>query len=179
MRKNDANLQVTASNVLRLATLTIIVALLIIPVKIYSQGAKTDFSGTWTFNESKSNLGEGRGFRSASQITITQDGINLTAVRQRTNQDGDLTSTTEKYTMDGKECVNTTGRGPSKSIVTWSADGKTLNFATTRTFERDGETNEIKSTEVWTLADTKTLSVISTFVMQGNERKTTLIYDKK
>ena len=130
-------------------------------------------------SQGKSNLGEGGNFRRATQITVTQDGNNLTAARVRTNQDGETTTTTEKFTLDGKECTNDTGRGPSKAIVTWSADGKALNFAITRTFDRNGETTTMKSTEVWTLTDANTLSILSTASFQGNEMKTTLVYDKK
>jgi hypothetical protein len=179
MKKNVENLQVTGSFFMKLVALTLTVSLFILPVKLNAQGAKPNFAGSWAFNESKSNMGEGRGFRSATQMTITQDANTLTNARVRTNQDGESTTTTDKYTLDGKECVNTSGRGPSKTIVTWSADGKTLNFATTRTFERDGETTEIKSNEVWTLTDAKTLSIQSTTKMQDTERKATLVYDKK
>lgn len=179
MKKNVENLQVTGRFFMKLVALTLTVSLFILPVKLNAQGAKPNFSGSWAFNESKSNMGEGRGFRSATQMTITQDVNTLTNARVRTNQDGESTTTTEKYTLDGKECVNTSGRGPSKTIVTWSADGKTLNFATTRTFERDGETTEIKSTEVWTLTDAKTLSIQSATKMQDTERKASLVYDKK
>jgi len=179
MKNNVENLHVKSSNFLQLIALTVMFALFLLPAKLNAQGSKPNFSGTWTLNESKSNLGEGRGFRSASQMTVTQEGNNLSAARVRTNRDGEATTTTEKYTLDGKESVNTAGFGPSKTIVTWSADGKALNFAITRTFDRNGETIEMKSTEVWTLTDAKTLSLLSTSVFQDTERKTTSVYDKK
>lgn len=181
MKKNVENLQITSSFFMRLVALTIMVAFFLLPVKITAQGSKVNFAGKWAFNESKSNLGDGqgRGFRSASQIIATQEGNNLTVERTRTNQNGEATATTEKYTMDGKESVNTSGRGPSKTIVTWSADGKALNFAITRSFDRNGTTTEMKSTEVWNLTDANTLTILSTFTMQDTERKTTLVYDKK
>jgi hypothetical protein len=84
-----------------------------------------------------------------------------------------------KYTLDGKESANTTPRGNSKSVASWSADGKTLTLNTTRTVERNGETREMKSTELWSLTDAKTLSVKSTSTTPGGERKNSLVYDKK
>ena len=169
--------------IMQLLSSTVLFAFLSLPLTTNAQGTKANFAGTWAFNESKSNLGDGGGFRrGAGQMTVTQDGINLTVVRVRTNQNGEQTTTTDKYTTDGKECVNTstTGRGgPSKSILKWSADGKSLNFAITRTFERDGKTTEMKSSEVWTLTDAKTLSVASTFSSPNGEMKSTLVYDKK
>lgn len=179
MKKNVENFQATRGVFIRTMALAIMISLFILPVKLNGQGAKPDFAGTWAFNETKSNLGEGGNFRRATQITVTQDGNNLTAARVRTNQDGVATTTTEKFTLDGKECTNDTGRGPSKAIVTWSADGKALNFAITRTFDMNGETRTMKSTEVWTLTDAKTLSILSTATFQDNEMKSTLVYDKK
>jgi hypothetical protein len=179
MKKKITKPQTRPGRLMQLIALPVIFALFLLPVNLHAQAAKPNFSGTWAFNESKSNLGEGRGFRSASQMTVTQDGNNLSVARVRTNRDGEATTTTEKYTLDGKESVNTAGFGPSKTIVKWSADGKTLDFAITRTFDRNGETIEMKSTEVWTLTDAKTLSVLSTSVFQDNERKTTSVYDKK
>jgi Tol biopolymer transport system component len=86
---------------------------------------------------------------------------------------------TSKYTLDGKESVNTTGRGESKSIATWSADGKSLTIVTTRTFERDGQSMEMKSSEVWTLTSPTTMSIVRTMNTPDGERKTTMVYDKK
>jgi hypothetical protein len=179
MKKHVENFQTARRFFMRMTALIVTISLFILPVKMNAQGAKPDFSGTWAFNEGKSNLGEGGNFRRATQITVTQDGNNLTAARVRTNQNGETTTTTEKFTLDGKESTNDTGRGPSKAIVTWSADGKALNFAITRTFDMNGETRTMKSTEVWTLTDARTLSILSTFTMQDNEMKTTLVYDKK
>ncbi len=179
MKKNVENLQVDRNRSGRLMALALLVSLFLIPVRMNAQGSKPNFSGTWTFNESKSNLGEGRGFRSATQMTVKQEGNNLTVDRVRTNQNGEATTTTEKFTLDGKESVNESGRGPSKTIVTWSADGKALDFAISRTFDRNGESMTMKSSEVWTLTDPKTLSILSTSVFQDTERKTTMVYDKK
>ncbi len=164
---------------MKMVMLTVTLSLFIIPVKINAQSGKINFSGTWAFNETKSNLGEGRGFRNATQMTVLQDGNNLTVDRVRTNQDGEVTTTTEKYTLDGKESLNTSARGPSKAIVTWSADGNSLGFAITRTYTRDGESIEMKSSEVWACTDPKTLSVSSTVTIQDGERKATIVYDKK
>lgn len=179
MKNNVEKFQITRRSFMRFAAVTIMAALFILPVTMNAQGAKPNFSGTWAFNESKSNLGEGGNFGRASQMTVTQDANNLSVDRVRTNQNGEATTTTEKYTLDGKESVNTSGRGPSKTIVTWSPDGKSLNFAVTRSFERDGQTTEFKTSQVWTLTDAKTLSVLSVFVMQDQENKSTMVYDKK
>jgi hypothetical protein len=165
---------------IHLTTVVLIILLLSDSAAIFAQAGSVNFSGTWSFNEAKSSQVEG-GFRFApSLITITQDGINLTAENTRKNQNGEDVKSTSKYTLDGKECSNVAfGNSTRKSVLTWSADGKTLLFAHTMNFERDGATQEFKSTESWKLNDDKTLSVETVMNFQGEERKTANVYDKK
>jgi Tol biopolymer transport system component len=84
-----------------------------------------------------------------------------------------------KYTLDGKESINTSPRGDSKSDAKWSADGKSLTIETSRTMNMNGESMTMKSTEVWTLTDAKTLTIAATRQGPNGEVKTTMVYDKK
>jgi hypothetical protein len=144
---------------------------LIAPVMANAQG-KVDFTGSWTFNESKSNLGDDGGRRFGAGDFIAKQEPNLLSV-ERTFNDQAMTS---KYTLDGKECVNSFGRGDSKSTVTWSADGKSLTIVTKMTFNETERT----STQIWTLTDPKTLSIESTRPNRdGDIVKTTRVYNKK
>jgi hypothetical protein len=148
---------------------------------LFAQTGSVNFSGTWAFNESKSTQAQG-GFRmAASLMVITQDGNNLTYESTRQNQNGEDVKSTSKFTLDGKECENPVfGNNTRKSVVKWSADGKTLGFAHTMKFERDGETQEFKSTESWKINEAdKTLSIETVMNFQGEERKITNVYDKK
>ena len=159
------------SNLMRLLSLTVVLAL-IAPVIIHAQAGKADFAGTWAINTEKSTLPQGGGQRMGStNFTVTQETNLLT--QTRTSQDG--TTRVTKYTLDGKESVNTTGGGESKSTATWSADGKTLTIITKSNFNG----NERTSTAVWSLIDAKTLSIVSTRQGQDGEIKTTMVYDKK
>lgn len=170
---------------LQVLSITVIIALLGLPQALNGQGSKANFSGKWAFNASKSNMGDapqgqGRpGGFGGGDFTATQDASKLSVERTRTNQNGETTTTTSVYTLDGKVSINTTGRGESKSVATWSADGKSLTIVTTRTFERDGQTTEMKTTEVWTLAGPTSLSVTTTMTTPNGERKTAMVYDKK
>jgi len=155
---------------------SLIVALLLVaPLMTNAQAGKANFSGTWVFNAEKSTLPEGGGFgggqRMGGDMTITQDAGTLT--QARTGQDGTTRET--KYVLDGKENVNTTGRGETKYTATWSADGKSLTLVTKMSFNG----NERTSTAVWSLKDAKTLSIESTRQGQNGEVKTTMVYDKK
>lgn len=160
------------SNFMQLLSLTVVLAL-VAPVMIHAQAGKVNFSGTWALNTGGSTLPQGSGVQrmGGSNFTVTQEANLLT--RTRTGQDG--TTRVTKYTLDGKESVNTFGGGESKSTAKWSDDGKTLTIFTRLTF--DG--NERSSTEVWSLKDATTLSIVSTRQGQDGEVKTTMVYDKK
>ena len=192
MKKNVESLMINHRNFLKLISLTVIL-LFIVPVMAIAQGGKTNFAGTWAMNAEKSNLGTpggggpggpggggpggggGGGFRGGGNFVATQDAATLSVERTR-NRNGEETKTTTKYTLDGKETVNTTGMGESKSTAKWSADGKTLTIVTSRSFNG----NDMTSTEVWSLTDANTLSIASTRPgMDGAEQKTTMVYDKK
>jgi len=169
---------------LQLLSLTIMMAFLLMPFTANAQGSKANFAGTWAFNAEKSNMGQppqggGQRMGGGGNFVATQGANLLTVERTRTGQDGQTTTTTSKYTLDGKESVNTTARGESKSVATWSADGKSLTIVTKRSFERDGQTMEMTTTEVWSLTNPTSLSIVSTMNTPNGERKTTAVYDKK
>ena len=170
---------------LQILSFTVILAFLCLPLASNAQGSKANFSGSWAFNAEKSQMGEqaqGGGMRGGfggGNMVVKQEANLLTLEQTRTGQDGQSTTTTSKYTLDGKESVNSTGRGESKSIATWAADGKSLTVVTTRTFERDGQTTEMKTSEVWSLSSPTALSIVSTMNTPNGERKTTRVYDKK
>jgi hypothetical protein len=181
MNKNVKNLKTMLSA-------TIILAFLIMPFSVNGQTGKANFSGTWALNAEKSTFGQGaggpggqatqgqgqRGGFGGGNFIAKQEANLLTVERTRGDQ-----TVTSKYTLDGKESVNTTGRGESKSTATWSADGKTLTIVTTRTFERDGQSTTMKTTEAWTLTSPSVLTVNTTSSTPNGERKNTMVYDKK
>jgi hypothetical protein len=169
-------------NYFKISNLLIISMLLIlfmIPAGSFAQTA-ANFSGTWVYNESKSNLGEG-GFRMVSQkLVITQEANAFSIERAFTNQNGEERKTSEKYTLDGKESKNPVFNTEKKSKATWSADKQALTVNSIMVLEMNGEKNEIKTTEVYTLGDAgKTLAVNSTSTSSRGERKATLVYEKK
>ena len=160
------------SDFMQLLSLTIVLVL-VEPVMIHAQAGKADFAGTWVLNEGKSTLPQGGGGQrmGGTNFPVAQDANLLT--QTRIGQDG--TPRIAKYTLDGKESLNTTRGGESKSTAKWSADGKTLTIITKMTYEG----NERTSTSVWSLINEKTLSIASARQGQEGEVKTTLIYDKK
>lgn len=146
---------------------------------LFGQSA-ANFTGSWSFNESKSNMGEG-GFRMISQtLAITQDEKSFKLDRSYKGQDGEERKTTETYTLDGKESVNPVFNTSKKSTATWSADKKSLTVSSGMVFEMNGEQNTIKMVEVYKLTDgDKALSIDSQSTSSMGDRKATLVYDKK
>jgi len=66
-----------------------------------------------------------------------------------------------------------------KSLLTWSGENKILNFKNAITFNMDGQSFEINSTEEWSLSeDSKTLTIKSVVNSPMGEMSTTLVYDK-
>jgi hypothetical protein len=186
MKKNVKRLQITLSAM-------IITAFLLVPFTVNGQ-SKANFAGTWALNAEKSNMGQGQapqgqapqgqgqgqgqrmGGGMGGNFVAKQEANLLTVERTRQGQDGQSVTTSTKYTLDGKETVNSTQRGESKSTATWSADGKSLKIATTSSF---GDMT-MTTTEEWTLTSPTLLSIKSTRRGQdGTDRVTTMVYDKK
>ena len=141
-------------------------------------GEKIDFTGEWTLNEDKSDLGEGRAF-AAFKIVVKQEGNTITIERTRTGRDGEERTNSETLTLDGKENINENERGSSASVLTWSDDGSALTIMSKREFNRQGETFEMNSTEVWTLAkEGKILKIQSDISSPRGERSVSLVYEK-
>ena len=181
MKKNATHRGLVSPYLMQLMCLTIILAFFM-PVITNAQAGNTDFSGTWALNAEKSALGDGQGSQRmfGGNFVAKQEANLLTVERTRTNQNGETSTTTAKYTLDGKESINTSQRGESKSVATWSSDKKVLTIATTTAFEMDGNKMTMKSSQVWTLTNPKTITINSTRQgRDGEEVKATAVYDKK
>lgn len=139
---------------------------------------KTNFSGEWTLNNEKSTFGSE--FRNAaSKMKITQDAAKIVVERTGARRNGETYTYSETITLDGNECENTINQGRiRKSTAAWSADGKSLTITSTSSFEMNGETMQIKSVEVFSLAD-NILTVDATSTSQRGDMKNKLIYEKK
>ncbi|MCX6260326.1 MAG: hypothetical protein NTY95_05740 [Bacteroidia bacterium] len=143
--------------------------------------AQTNFAGTWAFNDSKSNFGDSQFRFAATSMVVTQDANTLAVESTMPGRDGEEMKTSAKYTLDGKVSENPMFNTTRKSTVTWSADKSSLIISSTMTFDMNGETREMKSTETWKLSDGgKLLSIESVRPgRDGGEMKTTAAYDKK
>ena len=141
---------------------------------------KADFKGDWTFNEGKSKLGESRFRPAAAKLKVTGEGESISIERTSNTPNGETVTTSEKLTFDGKAAESTVFGGMKKSsVAAWSADGEALTVNSTISGERNGQTFEIKTTEVWKLSDGgKTLTIDYTSVSQRGTNNMTFVYDK-
>jgi hypothetical protein len=142
--------------------------------------AQVNFTGTWAFNESKSNFGNSQFRFAATAMTVVQNGNDMTVESTMPSRDGGDMKTNDKYTLDGKVCENPMFNSIRKSTLTWSEDKSSLTIASVMNFERDGQSQEFKITAIWKLAeDGKVLLIESTFPSPDGDIKTTVAYDKK
>ena len=190
MKRDVKNSGIIHINLLRIISLTVLLAL-VMPVMINAQAVKANFVGTWALNTSKSDMGQppaqgqgqGQGQRMrggmGTNFVARQEANLLTIESTRTNQNGETSTVTSKYTLDGKESINTTPRGESKSTANWSADGKTLTIVTKRTFDMNGESRTITSTQVMVLSADNTLTITATTTTPDGDRTSKMVYDKK
>ncbi|HEX6845848.1 MAG TPA: hypothetical protein VF144_02665 [Chitinophagaceae bacterium] len=140
---------------------------------------RVNFSGDWKLDESKSELGEFGG-RVARSLKTEQKENEITITRTTPGfNGGDPVTTTVTLTYDGK-VTESEGFGGSKrkSTAKWSEDGQTLTVNNTIVFERDGQTNEFKSTETWTMTKDGSLSVVTHSNSPRGESTTKAIYKK-
>ena len=116
----------------------------------------------------------------SQNISIAQKANSFKLERSFTGQDGNERKISETYTLDGKESVNPVFNASKKSIAEWSSDKESLVVSSILVFEMNGESTQIKTVEVYKLAQAgKSLSIDSRSTSSMGERKTLLVYDKK
>lgn len=140
---------------------------------------RANFSGDWKLNESKSELGDFGGFAARTlKVEQKENAITITKTSPGFNG-GDQITTTVTMTYDGK-VAESEGFGGSKrkSTAKWSTDGKTLTVSSTMAIERDGQTNEIKESETWSMTADGALSIVTNSTTPMGEITTKAIYNK-
>ena len=157
---------------------------LIVPAFLFSFAIKPDranFSGSWSLNEGKSDLGQRAQFATRTiKAEQKDDAITITKTSPGFNGGDDIV-TTETLSFDGKESESTVfGNSKKKSTLKWADDGQTFTINYTIAFERNGQTTEIKGTETWSLGDgSKTLNVVTISSSPRGESTTKALYDKQ
>lgn len=142
---------------------------------------QANFAGTWAFNESKSNFGESQ-FRFAATTMVVALNGNVISVESTTpGRDGQEMKTTAKYNVDGTPTENPMFNSTRKSTVTWSADKNEMTIASTMTFDMNGESRTMNTSETWKLSEGGKVLLVESARRNrdGGEMKTVAAYDKK
>jgi hypothetical protein len=167
-------------NIHSLKRLSILLVAPVFLLSFISMPAHTNFTGQWKLNEGKSELGEFAGFAAKSvKVEQKEDAITITQVNEFNGQE---MTRTETLTFDGKETESSGGFGNSKrkSTAKWSDDGKILTVTFVLKLEFNGQTNEIKGTEKFSLSDDeKSLTLQSNSEGPQGDISSKAVYDKQ
>jgi hypothetical protein len=122
---------------------------------------QTDFSGTWTLNESKSETGEYGTRGLPIKILITQNDQQVTITKTNHSMNGGEYTYTEALAPDGKEVESTvSNNGKRKAKLNWEEGGKQFDIHFTISMSMQGQSMEFQGLEKWSLSeDGKTLFV--------------------
>ena len=136
--------------------------------------AQIDLSGSWKLNTSKSKLGE-QFSMAPKEIILVQKGNDL-GVERHSEWQGQEYTINDKFTLDGKECVNAGMMDTQKkSIAVWTADKKSLKI-TSKIPMQDG--GEISVTEVYKM-DGGNMVIEMNSTSSWGDMAETQVYDKK
>jgi hypothetical protein len=141
---------------------------------------KANFSGEWNLNKDKSDLGQFADY--ATRIIKADQTADMISIsRTSTSFTGDEVTTMESLTFDGKETESTIfGNSKKKDSAKWSDDGQTFTMTYTMILDFNGQTNEIKGVETWTLGDGgKTLISQNNSSSSFGDLATKAVYEKK
>jgi len=158
-----------------------IFSFLMISFVTYAVPKKAKFSGEWTLNKEKSNIGEYGEMMAATKLIINQKGKKLEIEKHGTSMEGESYTYTEKYTLDGMECENTIFETTKKkSTANWSEDKKSLTITSTIWFEFEGTELEVKTVEILEFTeDGNSLSINQKASTEYGDLENILVYDKE
>jgi len=149
--------------------------LLVFSLISFSSTAKvTDFSGTWNLNKDKSTLNEQFSL-APSQLVLSQD-KEIIAVERHSNFQGQEYTITDKFTLDGKECINNGWmETKKKSTTSWSADEKSLTIHSKIPMQDSGEMTIAETFQM----DENTLKIVVSVSSSLGDVKETYLFEKQ
>ncbi len=152
--------------------ITVLLAAVVISASSFAQ--TPDFSGSWKLNSEKSKLGAEFSM-APGQIIVIQKGNDM-SVEKHSDFGGQEVTTTDKLTLDGKECINAGWQDSrKKSTALWSDDKKSLKI----TSKLDvGDGGEMTIVEVYKMNGANMVIESSSSSSFGDMAET-MAYDKQ
>lgn len=133
-----------------------------------------DFSGNWKLNGSKSKL-NAQFSMAPKDMIAAQTGNDFNLERHSSFQGNDFTIK-DKYTLDGKECINPGWQDTQKkSVAVWSDDKLSLKITTKFPM---GDNGEMTIVEIYKM-DSSNLVVESSASSSFGDVAETLVFDKQ
>jgi hypothetical protein len=150
----------------------LVLLLVILPALCASYvAAKPNFTGNWKLNSEKSDFG-GMPAPTRFEQKIVHNEPDMKVSMLFAGDFGEFSSDSV-YTTDGKECLNTSSMGQSKSTLNW--EGDTLVVVT----KMDMQGNEFTITNRYALSeDGKILTIQGHFSSDQGEGDSKLVMDK-
>jgi hypothetical protein len=146
--------------------------IMIISFSMLVSAQVTDFSGKWKLNSAKSKLATEYSM-APKDLVVTQSGNDFAVERHVSFQDRDFTIS-DKFTLDGKECINKGWQdSEKKSTVVVSEDNKSLKITTTLAMGNNGT---MTMTENYKM-DGKNLVVEASSTSSFGDRSETMVFD--
>jgi hypothetical protein len=138
---------------------------------------RTNFSGVWGIDISKSDFGNVPSYAVVKQFDINQNNDTVFIKRVAVNPDGVQRISMEEISLDGKLCATVLPKGKITSAITWSSNNQTM---TINSSYRDSENPEIayKISQAWSLSTNKNELTVS-MVTPGYSIRTVYIKTKK
>ena len=150
-----------------------VVLLAILLISVFASAQGINFSGSWKLNSSKSKLGD-QFSMAPKEIIVTQNGNNLN-IEKHSEFQGQTYTSTDKLTLDGKECINAGFMdSEKKSTAVWSGDKKSLKISSKIPVQ--GETMTI--VEMYKM-DGSSLVIEASASSSYGDMAETMVYDKK
>ena len=142
-------------------------------ISILANGQNLDFSGTWKLNNELSKLNAEFSF--APKEIIIDHKANEMKVERHSSFNGEDFTINDKFTLDGKECINIGWQdSEKKSTAVWSDDKKSLKISTKLTM---GDGNEMSITEIFKI-DNKNMVIESSASSSYGDMTETMVYSK-
>ena len=135
---------------------------------------EADFSGNWKLNSSKSKL-NAEFSMAPKELIVTQKGNDFNVEKHSSFQGEDFTIN-DKFTLDGKECINQGWQDmQKKSTAVWSDDKKSLKITTKMAM---GDGGEMIIVEVYKM-DGSNMVLESSSSSSFGDMAETMVYDKQ
>jgi hypothetical protein len=153
-------------------------ALLFVSVFSIAQ-SKSDFTGEWIINETKSDFADQPAALMFKGLKVTQTKDSITVLGQRF--DSSLGTMTSTYLLDGstKNFVLNDGRMMTASI-SWDEDGEQMTRNSNYMLPDQPDVIEYESKEAWSLSDNKKeLTLTRTFIRGTSALRIIAVYDRR